>query len=289
MNFVQEEVNLKTNDMKLTMKLGAVMIAAATLMTTACKKDEVEPEMEGEDQGQMTVRMTDAPADYIALNVELEGIEAYSESTGWVMLNSETQSFNVLDLTDGAEIELASDANLEAGLYTQLRLTFGDENSITYMSSIEIGGIETYTEINTDISLDGDNEVIVTIDQEVSSQNDASILLDFDAGESIVEVGAGFILDPNIEFVANEDTGVEGEIEGAESAMIMASGDNGDFSTYVDANGEFMLNLEAGTYDVTIYASGQDVANGASESVTLENVTVVNGSFTNITTVNLAG
>ena len=47
------------------------------------------------------------PGDFEGLIVELNSIEAYVENEGWVMLNNDVQSINVLNLTNGAETQLA--------------------------------------------------------------------------------------------------------------------------------------------------------------------------------------
>ena len=50
--------------MKIIANLGLIVVLTLTTIITGCKKDDVQ-------QGEITVKMTDAPANFIAVNVEV--------------------------------------------------------------------------------------------------------------------------------------------------------------------------------------------------------------------------
>lgn len=265
------------------MKKIALIISAAILSTTSfisCEKDNSEPQ--SENQGEMRVRMTDAPADYEALDVEIASVAIYSENTGWIELNNETQKVSVLELTNGMSTELVSYTSLDAGTYTQLKLVFGEENKLTYQSEVGLNGSSVYTSVTTDLQWNGPKEIIIEIDQEVSANQSADLLLDFDAAASIIESGENYVLDPTIQVIENAEMGILGSIEGGSDAMIEIS--NGEMSahTYTSAKGQFLISgLKEGTYVLNVYPSPEEVMQGAQEKITIEGLVVTEGEFTN--------
>lgn len=85
-----------------TIKLPLLALITSALMFTACKKEEFPTSsLSNEKKGSFTVKMTDAPGDYEALQIEIVKIEAYLENTGWITLQNSSQFINVLSLTNG--------------------------------------------------------------------------------------------------------------------------------------------------------------------------------------------
>lgn len=277
---------------KLLIKL-IIMKRIAIIMTVftiafgglySCKKDDP---MADDQKGKMEVRMTDAPADYEALNVEIAKVEAYHENSGWILLNSEAQSFNVLSLTNGQEISLTNNAEVEAGQYTMLRLTFGSDNTLTHSQETTIGGTTAYISVTSDLSWSGSKEVLIEIDHQVSASGSSSILLDFDAANSIIESGQQYVIEPTITAMKNTTTGIEGRVEGSANALVEISNGSAEYSTYISAEGEFLIRgIEEGTYDLIVYPCTEEVQQGA-QAITIENITVVEGEFTNAGSINI--
>ena len=260
------------------LSLAILALTAAVFMFTACKKDEPKG-------GTFKVRMTDAPADYEALNMTLLSVEAYHEDNGWVTLEGDAKTFNVLSLTNGEETTIAYDTEANAGVYTMLRLRFGDENSLQYQQQTTLGGVATAT---ASLTWNGAREVIVPINVEVSSNVGVDLLLDFNVAESIVEASSAFIIAPAIEVMTNANSGIEGKITSSTNALVKASNSEDEAYTYIDANGNFLLRgLAEGTYTVTIISSAKDRENGAPEQIELTGVVVANGEFTAVGTIDL--
>lgn len=254
----------------------AIIVAALTL--TACKKDQPEG-------GTFKVRMTDAPADYEALNMTLLSVEAYHKDNGWITLEGDAQQVNVLSLTNGKETTIAFNSEAEAGLYTKLRLRFGSESSLEYQQETTLGGVAT---TSTSLTWTGTREVIIPINVQVSGSTGVDILLDFDAAASVIEASSAFIIAPVINVMTNETTGIKGKVTGSSNALVKASNTSGEVSTYIDVSGDFMIRgLADGTYTVTVISSAEDRENGAPEQIVFSGIVVSKGEFTSMGTINL--
>lgn len=283
-----------------TIKYFAVA-AFTALALTACQKNEFEPN-KGKDEtsakntekSAFTVRMTDAPGDYAALDVEIASVAVFSEDSGWVMLNNESQFVSVLDLTNGNETALASNTEVDAGFYTMVKLTFGTDNTLTLNGD---GGMDATSDNvefdaqgNAMIELDGldEREIIVEINQQASAEAEADILLDFQVAQSIEQEAETFIIDPMITVVRDESTGVQGQVEGAAGAAIVLTDGEDTFSTYIDAQGNFLIRgMQDGTY--TLLADpAQEEDNGFGidlnilEPQTLEGVVITQGEISQV-------
>ncbi|MGB3799115.1 MAG: DUF4382 domain-containing protein [Lewinella sp.] len=122
--------------------------------------------------------------------------------------------------------------------------------------------------------------------------NNYLLVLDFDAGRSVVEAGSSgkYNLKPVIRATLREVTDMEsGRIGGmltpSERQWVMAYPAGGDtLGTYADATGAFvLLDVPAGTYTVEVVPS--DSASYVPEVI--ENVMVTDGELTNLGTLNL--
>ncbi len=246
-------------------------------------------------EGGVSINMTDAPGDYAALNVEIERVDIYSESSGWVTLSNETQMVNVLELTNGVETNLATSTELEAGLYTQVAVYFGSNNSIQAQADGQFA----------ELDLGGESMIVVDINEEISANSNTDILLDFNVAESVVEVGGVFTLDPEVNEIEDTETGIQGQIDTDVIAHVTLSNGSESFSGYTDASGYFLLRgMGEGSYTLTIEAEDENASGSGSVggslglgieipglvqgsagaegmiTVTQENVTVVEGEIT---------
>lgn len=257
------------------------LIAAACMLTACTKEDEPKG-------GTFKVRMTDAPADYEALSMTLVSVEAYHESKGWVTLEADSKELDVLSLTNGREETIAFDASAESGTYSMLRLRFSDESSLEVQKATTVGGVTSVSTVSASLSWNGAREVLIPINVNVSSEIGVDLLLDFNVAESILEVSSSYVIQPAIEVMTNTTTGIEGKVNGSAHALIIVSNSNGSASTYIDANGDFLIRgIEDGTYTVTVISSAADRAAGAPEQIEISGVVVTKGAFTSTGTINL--
>lgn len=270
-------------------KITFLAIALAFLVV-GCTKDDVTPNGNNNaEPGTFKVRMTDSPADFEALDVEIVKVEAYLQGEGWVTLNNETETYSVLDLNNGVETVIASQTSAEAkaGTYTMVKLTFGSNNKLQLnaAATLELGPIAINTNGLVDLRFEGEKEVIIEIDEEVNGQSGASILLDFNVASSIKKDAQEYVIDPVVDEIKNAETGVRGEVEGAVSAMVMISSDADSFSTYINAEGKFLLRgMEEGTYTLTCIPSRTDSV--IPEPYKFEGLVVTKGEIETVGTIN---
>lgn len=258
-----------------------ILVALSGIMFQSCKKDNVEPIQPADNtKGAMSVKMTDAPGDFEALDVEIIKVEAYLQNQGWVTLNSESHMVSVLDLTNGVSTSLASSTNVSAGLYSKIRLTFGNQN--TLWLGIGLGG----NQIALNFASNTEQQVEIQVDEQVEAGATTEILLDFNAAQSIIEAGNTYLLQPVISEIEDPSTGAYGQVQGAARASVTLSDGERTFSTYIAANGSFKLQgMADGTYDIVI--SGVREGESQLREATIENVVIVQGQFTNAGSIQL--
>ncbi len=225
------------------------------------------------DMGTMEVKLHDAPADYEEVNVFVESVEVNNSESddGWIEISSPEQSYNLLELTNGA-YEVLGSAELEAGSYEQIRLILSSEGH-----SVVIDGDPH------EMFVPGDEQtgVKINVDAEIEPDFTYTLLLDFDAARSVVERGeAGsqeYLLKPVIKATNEAITGnIAGTVEPTDSNpyVYAIAGEDTLSSTKADTeNGEFtLIGLEEGSYDVSV-----DPTDESYESETVNDVEVTVG------------
>lgn len=195
----------------------------------------------------VAIKMTDAPGPYEKVFIDLQGVEITGSGGQTVTLNVKKGIYNLLDLSNGVSTLIATDT-LETSTVEQIRLILGTNNSVT-VNSVSYP-LSTPSAEQTGLKL----QVHQTLQQGILY----TILLDFDANKSIVDLGnGGYKLKPVIRTI---ETAISGSITGKISPVGLAtvSAVNStdpllSFSTSVNANGNFtVMGLPPGTYDLTI-------------------------------------
>jgi hypothetical protein len=161
-----------------------LMIMALTSMAifSSCKKDK---------QGNMTVRLTDAPGDYLKVNVDIQLVEVhYANSSGgsWTSLSTNAGVYDLLTLQNNITTVLAAGTNIPAGKITQLRMILGSNNSVLLKDSTT-HALKIPSSWNTGIK--------VNVNANVPANNNLVVTLDYDADASIHREGNGeYIMNP---------------------------------------------------------------------------------------------
>lgn len=271
-------------------------IFALTLITffgtTACDDTGTG----GNATGTMTVSLTDAPADYDEVNITIDSVLVKAEKDGtgtdegegtgsddsdseedeWVTIMDESITVNLLDLQNGNQLTLGETV-VETGRYEQIRFVLGTENEVV------IDG-ESFP-LNTPSGQQSGLKLNINADVEGGENYD--LLVDFDAGQSIVVTGNGsYILKPVIRIIEDENTGsITGIIEptGFQSYVMAVQGED-TLSTYSDEeDGAFsILGLDEGTYEVTVQPSDSQYADS-----TITGVEVIEDEETDLGTIEL--
>ncbi|MDX1641165.1 MAG: DUF4382 domain-containing protein [Balneolaceae bacterium] len=216
------------------------------------------------DNGTLRVLLTDAPADYDAVWIDIQEVRVHlnddeeieEDNDGWITVSNDPIRVNLLDLTNG-ELEVLGETDLEAGMYSQIRLILGDDNEIVKDGVIHALDTPSAQQSGLKININADIEEDVVY----------TLLLDFDASRSIVEAGNSgkFILKPVIRTVALAETGaIEGSIEPAEALpwVYAIAEDDTLAGTKADVEGDFrLIGLLPGSYTVSINPTEGDYLN----------------------------
>jgi hypothetical protein len=261
-------------------KFLGLAIMMFSLILAGCTQENLSPD--ASNGSKFRVSMTDSPADFSALDVEIVEVQAFLEGEGWISLNADPQRVSVLELTNGIEQEIGFSADAGAGVYTMLKIVFGSDNKLTVKNDLSVGGLGQSGNalVTLDLEFEGNKEVIVEIDQEVEAGGAANVLIDFNVAESIIKDGEEYILKPTLQLIEDVSTGISGEVEGTGQAMITLSNGEFSFSTFTDASGKFLLRgMDAGAYILEIMPEADDLTGLAQNPVTIDPVVVAYGEI----------
>ena len=249
-----------------------LFVATAAIGLMNCSSDE--------KTARIQVWLTDDPADYDEVNVEIKEIAVHSEDNGdekgWKKLEINAGVYNLLDLTNGLDT-LLGEIEVPAGKISQIRLILGDDNTLKM-------GEEVHDLITPSGQQSG---IKIQVHQTLVGGITYKILLDFDAARSIVKRGNGtFSLKPVINSITEaQDGAISGVVdpEASMPAVYAIMGEDTVRSTYANEAGEFLLRgLEEGSYTVTFepiegYLPAQE-----------EGVSVSVGVVTDLGTINIS-
>ena len=229
-----------------TLKKLSIIAVSFMLLFAACKKEEViNP---GAASGEtMKVRMTDGPANYAALDMEITGVDVYSNEKGWVTLSKGEKKINILALNNGVSADLTSDVAVSTGAYSKLKIHFGDN------SSISVKNAATGATVTSNLTWTGPHEAEVTIDRKIEAGTKADIMLDFQVAQSVTEGINQYVIHPVIAELKDAMTGAKGSVKGTAAAAVTLANGSHHYDTYINASGEFLLRgVEPGTYEMII-------------------------------------
>ena len=243
-----------------------LFLSVFALVIVSCDKENNN----NSDKAQLSVLMTDAPAVYDAVLIDLQRVEITGDGGGDVVLNTNSDIYNLLDLTNGVNTLIAT-GDMEPGTISQIRLILGPNNSVVVDGVSH--SLSTPSAQQSGLKL----QVHQTFEPGVSY----AIMLDFDANQSIVEKGNGeYQLKPVIRTI---DMAISGSIKGSITpvgtiATITVTSDLLHYySTVSNSKGDFLVaGLPAGTYDVKVSPALPLLP------VTVKGKTVVVGATTNI-------
>jgi hypothetical protein len=161
---------------------SAIFCLVLTVFGAGCKKDQY---------GNMTVKMTDAPGDYLQVNVDVSHVEAhYDNNNGWVQLPTQSGIYDLLTLQNNVTTVLANGTHLPVGRINQLRLVLGNNNSVMLRDS---------TIHDLKIPSSEQSGVKINVNSVIPANGNLVITLDYDADKSVNQEGNGdYIMKPVI-------------------------------------------------------------------------------------------
>ncbi|MDZ7772993.1 MAG: DUF4382 domain-containing protein [Balneolaceae bacterium] len=274
--------------------MNSILALALLLVVGYSCSDTLTGGME-EGKGRIDIRLTDAPGDYQQVNIDVQGLrirhlppdsdateEDSSENEQWIDLEMEPMTVDLLKLQNGVDTLLAS-ADLEPGRYTELRLLLGSDNTVMVNSSLR----------DLKVPSGQQSGYKVRFDTQLDEGENLELVVDFDAGQSVVKAGNSgmYLLKPVLKaFVENggdSDTGsLAGQVEPVEAhPNIFAIMEDDTSSTQPDSTGSFLFRgLDAGTYRLSIEPTGDAWAD-----TTITDIEVEEGEETDLGTVTLSG
>jgi uncharacterized membrane protein len=166
------------------MKMKIVIVSLLSICTicfVACKKDA--------SSSQLKVRMTDAPGEWDAVNIDLKEVQVKlnTDSTKWITLQTNTGIYDLLGLQNGIDSLIAQGTFSTTETVKEIRLIVGSENSITVNGQTYALTIPSGAETGLKIKIN--KKLNATIE---------TVLIDFDAALSIRQEVDGFKLQPVI-------------------------------------------------------------------------------------------
>ena len=241
-------------------------LLVATLISVglvSCNDDDSDGS--SSEMANLSIRMTDAPGDYDAVFIDVQGIEIQleadddldatdddgTEGSEWVTVEDvNTGIYDLLELTGGVS-QLLADTEIEAGYVGQMRLILGPDNTVVVDG--ETKALNTPSAQQSGLKLQ--------LNQRLEGGENYAFLLDFDVEQSIVETGnGGYNLKPVIRLSAEANAGmvvgttvVPAALSSDVQSLVVLTGNGITVSAYTNNDGKFALNgVPAGTYDVKI-------------------------------------
>ncbi len=225
----------------------------------------------------LQVNLTDAPGDFEQVLIDVQDVQIHASSNesqgNWTSLDVKKGVYNLLDFRNGMDTMLAS-IELPAGNISQMRLILGSDNKV------KVNGV--LYDLQTPSAMQ--SGLKFNINAQLTEGITYKLLLDFDAGHSIVETGNGtYLLKPVIR-TSNEAT--SGAIKGVVSPSqalpyIFTVAGSDTIGTIAADDGHFLLcGVPEGTYTVVFQPkSGYSETNVENVKVNLGEVTPMDTLF----------
>ncbi len=247
-----------------------IILLLTTTLFAACSQKESDEPQPLNGSAVFQVRMTDNPAGYDAILVDIREVHVHSNSSGWQVMQTNSGIYDLLELTNGVDTVIAED-ELPSGNISQIRFVLGSQNQIV------IDGDTLPLSIPSGQS----SGLKLNLHYELMPGISYSVLIDFDAAASIHQTGNGvYKLKPVLRVVAQgTDGSIRGEISPQVFAQIYAINESTSDTTgaFTNDEGRFMIyGLPEGTYRVDVWPVEPY------QMQTLEDVTVINGVISDL-------
>lgn len=265
---------MKLNFSKL---ISALAVVSIVVFAASCAKNTGS----SSDKPRLQVRLTDSPdPDVKEVWVDVREVKIKMSDTSEITVGGAHPGvYNLLNLTNGKDTILA-DAEIPAGSISQIRLVLGDNNYIVTKSGERIA-LTTPSAQQSGLK--------VQIQQSVTGGVLYRLILDFDAGKSIVKAGNSgkYILKPVLRVISFLQSGgnVKGVVspDSVRTTVYAIKGTDTVASTYTDTtNGQYWIrDIGAGSYNFSY------VPNDTIHKTAFRTVAVTLGQTTAVDTVKL--
>ncbi|RYY39425.1 MAG: DUF4382 domain-containing protein [Chitinophagaceae bacterium] len=257
------------------LKTALTSLAVASLTSflfVSCSKSENSAT--GAGSGRLEVYLTDAPGNFDSVFVDVQDVRVNygsDSASGWQSLAGGARGpVNLLQLVNGNDTLLGA-SSLTAGRLQQIRLVLGSNNSVVVDG--QRYNLETPSAQQSGLKLN--------IHQDVAEGVTYRLVLDFDAGRSIVRTGNGrYMLKPVIRTTLQAvGGGLRGFVtpDSIRTAVYAIQGTDTVAGTFTSAGAWWLGGLSAGSYSLSFVPADSTipVQNRSNINVTTSGVTVV--------------
>lgn len=234
---------LKIMEMKI---LSKILFFAILAIVFACNKND-----NSSNNPVFTVKLTDAPSGYDAVNVEILYMEA-NLGAGWVQFQVENPGiYNLQEFSNGNTLLLLGNTPVAPCLMTELRLILGTNNTVV------VDGISY--ELKTPSGQTSGYKIKMD-PQTMEPGGMYRLVIDFDVTVSVHQTGNGkYMLKPVVRgYLETAVGGIAGTIIPPAGAYYVEALNTTDTTgTLINlVTGEFLISTAfPGTYNVTFYAN----------------------------------
>ncbi|HLO91356.1 MAG: DUF4382 domain-containing protein [Chloroflexota bacterium] len=231
-------------------RLNYVVLATLAILTSfsliSCNKDKDDNQNQNPNSNKATVHimLTDAPAVFDAVYVDIQELQLNSEAEGWVTVPLENPGiYNLLDFSNGLDTLLGT-CQFPEGTLNQVRLILGDNNSVVVDS----------VEYPLTVPSGSTSGLKLNVHEVIQGGYTYTFWLDFDAAQSIHQTGNGkFMLRPVMRMYGETTSGsIEGYVL-PQQALPQVTLYNAEDTLMAlpDSTGYFRINgIPAGSYAV---------------------------------------
>lgn len=222
----------------------------------------------------LEVRLTDDPADYDAIYIDLQDVQINvtgDADNGWQSLPGVNRGiYNLLELVNDKDTLLVN-SDIPSGRLHQIRLVLGPNNSIVVNGTTM--PLETPSAEQSGLKLN--------VQQDVNAGILYTILLDFEAAKSVKKTGNNkYILKPVIRTILSPAGGsIKGFVKPDQlvTAVFAINGNDTLGSTFTSMGAYLIKGMPAGTYQLHFYPTDTtySTATRTGINVTVGQVTVV--------------
>jgi hypothetical protein len=250
---------------RIIVLIGILVITIASLEIISCSKTK--------SNSRLTVYLTDAPAGYDAVNIDVAKLEIKSTSdtgsNGWQELPITPGVYNLLDFRNGMDMLLSS-VELPAGLVSQMRLVLGNNNTIEVNGNSMPLPLQTPSAQTSGLKFNIHATLVEGVDYK--------IWIDFDAARSVVVTGGtDYILKPVVRTFTEATSGaIKGNVQpqAADATMYAIQGTD-SISAMPDVSGNYLIRgVPVGIWSVVAHGD-----NGYNDQ-TFNNISVLLGKVT---------
>jgi hypothetical protein len=228
-------------------KILWLIVMATVVIAVSCKKSSSNSTTM--QPSYLTIRLTDAPAVYDAVNIDILTVGVHVDS-GWYDFSLQNPGlYDLINLSNGTTALLVTGVSVPAGTINQMRLILGTANTIT------VDGVTNNLQTPSGQS----SGIKVKMNATIAPGVTYAVLIDFNAEKSIVKQGNGsYLLKPVVygNLVANigQIDGTVVPVAGGNFASAWNATDT--FNVYINhATGYFLINsLVPGSYTMKITA-----------------------------------